>query len=84
MNDWYTLAVQVSFGLFALCVWALILLDIRDDIRASRYARRVQIKWVFPPHSESKRLAAAQRLFDADVDTVYSGLDTVYSEVDHR
>jgi len=77
MTDWYTLAVQIAFGFFALCVWVLILLDIRDDIRASRYARRVQVSWVFPPHSETERLAAAQRLFDADVDTVYSDVDGV-------
>lgn len=73
VNRLLTIIVQSALASTAITMWVMLALEALDDRRAARY-ERTQIKWVFPPHSETQRLAAAHRLF---VDGVHSELDGV-------
>lgn len=77
LNRLLTTLMQSFFGAIAITMWVMIIRDILHDYRIAKHEKRSQVSWVFPPHSETERLAAAQRLFDTDVDDVHSDVDGV-------
>jgi len=69
LNRLLTILVQSALVSTAVTMWVMLALEALDDRALARYERS-RVKWVFPPHSETERLAAAHRLFDSDVDGV--------------
>jgi hypothetical protein len=80
LNRLLTTLMQVGFSLATAVVFALIIRDLLHERRIAHY-ERTRVSWVFPPHSEAQRLAAAQRLFDSDVYSVNTELDDVQTNV---